>query len=400
MAAHTPMVHESTLAPSSHDDAQTVTDDVTAWPPLLALLSATDQVPGAFSAGRCNKAYKPRDREKNGAMCMALPRVLSLAPQCVCNPVEAQPLRAWSTADVQIATETVAAHLHPPRPYLVLLAILSTGAYLATQASVAGTGYRQEQRVRLCSAVINIQFELSIRSSFQQRKKPNVATAALSKNGSNSNRLQIQQESDLLIQSVPNFSITTVAPNASQTKKHYPYLRLVQRAGGPLLAQQACGSEGQFIVTHRLLWGIPGTDIATLEIDRPLPHCKHGCIEEHDACKFHDAYTIKEVLSVPDGQGGWTEQRCEQYSLRILGEKRTDTDDSSQTSLDAPRKRKVSTHSTVSSAATAVNSDVVAVAVAVEHDTVDENDSNDKVPPAQPSLVKRARIMESDALHN
>ena len=253
------------------------------------------------------------------------------------------------------ASASASAPASPASP-LVLLGVVSTGACLSTSESVAGTGYRHEQRVSLGGADLSLFFELSIRSSFQQRGKPKGGGA--SKGATNSNRLQIQEESDLLVQAAPGIAVATVAPNASLTKKHYPYLRLAQRTDGPLLAQQACGSIGQFVVTHRLLWGPPGTDIATLRVDRPTPLCKHGRSDEHDDCRFLEAYTIREEIIVQDGRGGWAELTRRQFNLKILGEKQIHNNGSSDSSpkgapVSTTKRKQAAVVAAVAAAATA-----------------------------------------------
>lgn len=336
-------------------------DELDEWDPLLSLLSAGDRMATMSEVESSVRMPKVRERNKNGAMCLPLSQALSLVPAAIANPSRTQPLRRWSAADVQAdmketggvtaaaAAVTVTSSVSTQEP-LVLLGVVSTGACLATAESVAGTGYRHEQLFSLGGVDLRLYFELSIRSSFQQRGKPKAATA--SKGATNSNRLHIQEESDLLVQGAPGIAVTTVAPNASLTKKHYPYLRLAQRTDGPLLAQQACGSIGQFIVTHRLLWAPPGTDIATLRVEHPTPVCKHGRTDEHDDCRFLDAYTLREEIIVPDGRGGWAEMRRQQFNLCILGEKQTASNSSPSAAPCTSAKRKQATVNVVAVAAT------------------------------------------------
>jgi len=202
----------------------------------------------------------------------------------------------------------------------VLLAAVSTGVCYSSDITSGGTGYRTEQMLSLGNASIRLIYELAIRSSFQIRGPVKARTSLYGT--IYTNRLAIQEASDLLMQGVSGMVVVTVAANASLTKKHYPYLRLAQRMSGPLLAQQACGSVGESVVTHRLIFGPAGTDVANvLKITPPTPYCKHGRTDEHDDCRRFNMYDMEQVITVPDGRGGWAELSKHQFNLEVLGEK-------------------------------------------------------------------------------
>lgn len=217
---------------------------------------------------------------------------------------------------------------------LVQLAILSTGVHSIAVRHLSGTGHRHERVIKLGGALLRFRFELLRRTSFQKRPKP-------AKLATRCSALTIQEGCRVLVQGAPGIVVATIAPNAA-SKDRVPLLQIAQRGDGLKLMQQAYGPFGDFLFTHQVIWGTAGTDISTLQINRPLPVCKHGFSEEHDNCKLSRSFGVQERVSIPDGQGGWAERQLEHYDLCVLVE------NSDETSSGTKRKHESSVTNTTS----------------------------------------------------